>query len=417
MEKTILINNVRITQNMKINIGNIKSKFLWFIIFFVYVNPAYLDRFRVFGYFTMVVKLLLFAYFFLFRVMHIKKLSLKILPWIGYALIPTVVTVFSDGDIINAFIYSFTIISVALMFFYEKNKHVKDMVNGLATVMELLVIINLLTIVLVPDGLYTYETNVGWRSNDVWFFGLRNSHSTFLYLACFASTLDYFINERESKKVICVLTHIVAVITVLLLDSGGGIVSFSAYFIMLFLLIRKRKTNLKSFVLKINIVIIVNIAIFIFLSFFAADTNVANIFEIIGEQRVYTMGRRLSIWSAVWEHIMDSPIFGTGFVKAENLTWLTRLAAGATTSHNSMIDICFRGGYVTFIIYCIMLITSGSYIDKNEDINYKFKNYIAISWFTILLLLQSEGAMMSIPLLVTVGITYRLGQNHGISNE
>lgn len=413
----ILINNVEMTQKKKITIGNIKSKFLWFIIFLVYVNPAYLDRFRLFGYFTITVKLLIFAYFLLFRVMNVKKLSLKILPWIGYAMIPTLVTVFNGGDIINAFIYSFTVISVALMFFYVKNKYIKDMISSLAVVMEILVIINLLTIVLVPGGLYMYETDAGWWSNDVWFFGLRNSHSSFLYLACFGSTLNYFVNGGKSKKVICIFTHIIAVITVLLLNSGGGMVSFTAYFIMLFLLIRNKKTILKPFILKPNIVIVVNIAIFVFLSFFAADTNITNIFKIIGNQRVYTMGRRLGIWSAVWQHITDSPIWGAGFVKAEDLTWLTKLASGATTSHNSMIDICFRGGYITLVIYYIMLITSGSYISKNEGINYKLKNYIAISWFTILLILQSEGAMMSIPLLVTVGITYSLGQNRGINGE
>lgn len=391
------------------NKKSIQYTIVWFFIFLANVNPAYLDRFTIFGLFTTAVKLAVFAYFVIFRVFK-EKLSLKILPWIGYGIIPTIVTISRSGDTRSALIYTFTILSAILVFFYINTKHVRFMIGGLAALMELLVFINLLTIIVVPNGLYLYETEAGWSSRDVWFFGLRNSHSPFLCLACFASVLNYFLNGGRLKKIRAVLTHIIAIGTVVLLSSGGGMVSFAVYFVLLIILARKNITNIKPIILKIRLVVLINIGVFLFLSFFIANTNYAYFFSLLGDMRIYTMGRRISIWAAVWEHIHNYPIFGHGFMKASELKWLSTLAAGAVSSHNSMMDICFRGGYVTFVIYCIMLITAGKSIDDNEQIHYRIRNYFAASWFTILLLLQSEGAMMSVPLLTIVGITMNVGK-------
>ena len=392
---------------MKIHFS--RNTFIWFLVFLAFVNPAYLDRFSFFGLFTTATKLLVFGYFLIFKVFH-NKFPKKIVPWLCYALLPTLTTIIRSGDIRSALIYSFTIMSSALVFFYVSDRHTKDMVSGLALVMEILVFINMVTIILVPSGLYIYETEAGWWSSDVWFFGLRNSHSTFLCLACFSSVIDYYLRGGLLKKILVVITHIISVITIILLSSGGGLVSFAVYFIMLFVLTRKNRINIIPIIVKTRLVVLINIAIFVFLSFFAANTNFVNIFSLIGEQRVYTMGRRLSIWAAVWEHIPMAPFWGHGFMKAEELRWLSNLAAGAITSHNSMMDICFRGGLITFTVYCIMLISTGVYIDDSRRIDYKIKNYFAASWFAILLLLQSEGAMMSIPLLTIVGLTIKIGK-------
>ena len=64
-------------------------------------------------------------------------------------------------------------------------------------------------------------------------------------------------------------------------------------------------------------------------------------------------------------------VFGTRVMKAENLRWLSNIGAGSVSNHNSMIDICFRGGALTFIVYCIMLMSAGKFLD-NSTINALF---------------------------------------------
>lgn len=387
------------------------QRLTWFFVFLAYVNPGYLDRLSAFGLFTTCVKLAVFSYFLVFGVLR-KRFSLKILPWIGYSLLPTITTVFNHGDIRSGLIFSFTVLSVALIFFYIDDNSIVNLIGGLAALMELLVTINIATIVFVPDGLYLFETDAGWWSKDVWFFGLRNSHSPFLCLACFASVLDCYFCREKWKKMVSIITHIIAIATVILLNSGGGLVAFAVYFLLLTVLCKKKKPKYrkKTFVLSTRLIVLVNIMIFFFLSFFASNTRISSIFGILGDQRVYTLERRMGIWAVVWEHIAKAPFFGVGFLKAEDLTWLSKIAAGAFSSHNCMIDICLKGGFITLIIYCIMLFSSGSNIDNNKYVDYKRKNYLSISWFTIFLLLQSEGSMMSIPLLTIVGITYKLGK-------
>ena len=385
------------------------QKTLWFIVFLAYVNPGYLDRFTVFGLFTTFVKLTVFSYFLLFGVLR-KRISVKILPWIGYSLFPALITIIHTGDVKSELIFSFTILSVAFIFFYMDYRHIYYLVGGLATLMVVLVVINIATIVLVPNGLYLFETDSGWSSRDVWFFGLRNSHTPFLILACFSTVIDYFLCGGRWRWIVTVSTHIVCIITVVLLSSGGGMVSFSLYYALLLVLTRKQRTDINPVVIKTWMMVFVSIIVFLFLSFFAASTNIADTFSFLGDQRVYTMGRRIDIWETVMDHILVSPVWGFGFMNANDLVWLSSLAAGAVSSHNSMMDIWFRGGFVTLLVYYIMLISAGRDVDNNSHINYQLKNYLAVSWFTILLLLQVEGSVMSIPLLSIIGITYVLGK-------
>ena len=137
-----------------------RNQIIWFLVFLAFVNPAYLDRFSAFGLFTTIVKLLIFVYFIVFKALR-NKFPVRIIPWFLYALLPTFTTVLKGGDIRKALIYSFTVLSVALIFFYVNDCHVRDMIAGLALIMEILVLINLLTIIIVPGGLYLYETEAG----------------------------------------------------------------------------------------------------------------------------------------------------------------------------------------------------------------------------------------------------------------
>lgn len=383
-----------------------KYKLLWIVILLAYINPAYLERFTIFDYYTAFVKFSLFAYFVFFKLLR-KKIPNKIILWIGYAFFPTIVTFINGGDIKSALTFAFIVINISFIFFYLSKQHIKAMIEGLALLMEVLVVTNFITIIMVPNGLYLYTTDAGWKSSEVWFFGLRNSHSHFLCLACFASVVDYYITQRKLKKILTIMVHAIAIATVFKLSSGGGVVAFTLYMLMLFILMRRKTHN---FILKIRLVVLIHIVIFLFLSFCIANTNVAELFSVLGEQRVYTLGRRIEIWTVVWEQIRQAPLFGYGFMSAEDLRWLSNLAAGAISSHNSMIDICFRGGFVTLVVYYYMLKSAGEKIDNSRNINYRIKNYIAVSWFTILLLLQTEGSMMSIPLLVIVGITLTIGK-------
>lgn len=393
---------------LSINKFKLKYTILWFLVFLAFVNPAYLDRFVIFNCIKLTIKVIAFIYFLICGI-SCGKMSKKLIPWISYAVIPLMTTVVKAGTIKSGLVYVFTIISVALMFFYIKDKSFNYMISGLALLMEMLITINFITLIIFPEGLYLYETDAGWWSRDVWFFGLRNSHASFLYLGCFASTIYCFYDKTKLNKIMCIYTHVISIMTILKLDSGGGIVAFTMYFILVLMMARKHIVKFRPFTLKIKMVVLIHVLIFLFLSFFAGNTSIGNIFSILGEQRVYTFGRRLDIWHTVWEHTLESPIIGSGFMNTSDITWLTRIAAGATTSHNSMIDICFRGGFITLIVYIIMLVSSGSAIDHNKQMNLALKNYISISLMTILLLLQSEGAIMSIPLLVTVGMSYRIG--------
>ena len=116
----------------------------------------------------------------------------------------------------------------------------------------------------------------------------------------------------------------------------------------------------------------------------------------------------------MWVHIGEHPLIGHGFMNGKDLYWLKYIAAGATTGHNSMIDMMFTGGVATLIAFVILLLEVRRRIKPLVKLNNLY-NYIVISFISLYIVLQSEGGMGSRELFTMLGIIAILPNIHSLS--
>lgn len=376
------------------------------LVVWAFVNPGYFDQIPLFSLFFAVVKVITFLWVILRTFSIRKKFSRTVVPLFIYAIIPVISTVLGKGDYRSALLFFLTILSITLVPEMLDGWKLESFCRALARLMNVFCLLNLLSIIFVPGGLYHYSTTTGWESNEVWIFGLRNGHPPYLLFSCFAAVLYWWMTRRKNDFLRVVEIHLVSGITILLLHSGGGLVAFSTYCLLLIVFCLRVMNHVR---IRMWLVVVLHILIFFSITFLSVNGAFDPIFDLLGGNKSYTFGVRQFIWENVWMRVASRPILGYGFMRRENLTWLMQIAAGAVTSHNSMLDMLFRGGSVTlisFVVYMFMIAREADNASMDP-----MNNYCCIAFFCIMLLLQTEGAMTSPTLFLTLGLIWRFRKN------
>lgn len=354
-----------------------------FWVLFSFIKPDYLSRFPLIDTTFNVIRIIC-VLFLLFRCMILKKVSRLFILEGLFALVPWLVTAYSAGDVYLASVSAFIVVGTILWMDYIGHRAPAIMLQTLNLLMELLLYTNLLTIIFVPQGLYEYTTMSTWSSNAVWLFGLRNSHPVFLVLGCFCADLKYYYSRRRLRDMLRLAAlHITALATSLLLDSGIGYFAFSLYLVLMLFCYMAKHTKLQF-----STVVIIHIALFFALTAFSITLQFTGLLSLIGKSN--TASGRTVIWATMWAHIMQKPFLGHGYMKTADLRWLTSIAAGAATGHNYMIDILFRGGVVTYIVFVAMLFELNRILEEGK-LELHLYNLVSGAFFCLYLTMQSEG--------------------------
>lgn len=242
------------------------------------------------------------------------------------------------------------------------------MIDALLRYFELLILINLFTIVAFPGGMYS----TGQEEN--FFLGFENIHST-TYL--FALTLA-FVKDKlyYEKKYISIETKILLVLcnlSVFLCTSSATIVQF----VMLDFLFLFRNPLQKIRVLNAYLAIVFNIVISAFLIFFYSFISSQGWFrhfivDILGKD--LTFMSRTYIWNAFILMFTEKPILGYG-VDLDSLLKMSRqymgFGIGTSHAHNQYLTDAYYGGLIMlFFLLAIIFrlakkISSGGRNDFN----------------------------------------------------
>lgn len=322
---------MKLSIKVKVSINRI----IIFLVYLVYIHPAYFDQFAFLDMALLVLKAGLFLIFLFLALVNRKVSRLTMLLCI-VSVIPAFVTFIQGGNYYKAVSTCVNIAGPILWSEYIGKRYPTAIVDSLSVLLELLVYANLLTIIFVPNGLYHFVKSTGWHSDRVWLFGLRNAHTMYLILGVFTSSLKYYYSKRHSRdRVRLILMHVCCILTIYMLESGGGYIAFAVYYILLCCIFLKR------FRIDFSIAIMFNVVFFFFLTTLSVSTVFSNLLALIGKD--ITLSGRSRIWQEVWQHIFNKPFFGHGFMRDENMTWLMRIAAGATSGHNLMIDVLYGG--------------------------------------------------------------------------
>ena len=319
-----------------------KLEALYFVVISVYLSPGYLQTINIYhrGWQAVCVA---------FSLYYIAKLLRKPRYLHGFALILAFYSIVLFSTALNhGLILQFlilTIIGVGFVAFIittlSSNEKRMYALNAMIASLEVYVVLNLITIVVFPEGLYRiYGYNLDWASNPAYLLGHRNNAiEYFLPLIGLVGLKNRLRNIFISYNFVFVIA--ISAVTSLLTWSVNAILCLSFLFVSLIIYRRKGimgytipillgASALASFVL-------VNIEV---------NPFVQNIIVNVLHKST-NMSGRTRIWGRALLSIRDSFIYGHGI--QDNYYNYTRLTT-VGSCHNYFLDFLYWGGIICLII-------------------------------------------------------------------
>lgn len=383
-----------------------QSKALWMLLLLAFLKPAYFGTIAELDKLFNIIRILVVLFMAFYYVVIRKKILKFSFVFLLFSIVPLFPTFLNSGNIFNAFTFSAVSFGSVMIMELGYEKDGLFLIDALYSVIEILVYANLVTILTFPHGLYLYETSIGWISDQAWILGLRNAQTTYLILACIVDMIYWQLTPKKRGHTIrCMCLYIAVFITINILKIGSGYVGYTLMTILLIVTAIQKKVQVKF-----HIVAIWHIIVFFLMSSLGKLSSFAALGDTLGllVGRTTTVSARFRIWSIAWDKILSSPIWGYGILNEKQLSWLSSIAAGATTTHNTFLDMWFRGGFLCFGLFCLVLLfVNRKLLTISKSWPYLY-NVCGIGFLAFFIIAQAEGAMSGATMYILIGLLWVL---------
>ena len=363
------------------------------ICFFILLKPRYFDFISVLdNLFDMGIILITLSLFIIYYCSFTKKSKVINLVVI-YHIYLILITLFNKGDIKSIIKDACIFIGLSILVDIMIKNRPCDLIKVLLAILEIEVIVNLLTIILVPEGLY--ET-IYFKNN--FFLGYDNQNINIVLPCLIFAYLHHAYTCSVFTRINLLFVIIVTGITEIMIWSGASLVILVIVnVVMLFNLYDNvRFFNAKNY-------LIINIEAFILMVLL----KLQRIFEflivgILGKN--LTLSGRIYIWDRTITLILQNPLFGYGVEYNEGRASKYALRTLYHTSsklasfaglhaHNRFLETTYRGGIILLVIYIFILFVAFKSLKRNEKTN--CAKVIAIGLFAYLMGMLTEFYRLS----------------------
>lgn len=335
-----------------------KAGLLYLILLIPFLEPGYVTVTSIAPYFSMARKMFFCISVVMIFLTFIQKRDKRSFGFIAivyaYFGVLGLLTIISPTGDFNSFRNMAIVdISICNLSFLWLRKSYKTFISYLLFYIEVLLIINLLTIVFIPQGLYSVQRYTGY------FLGYDNTHIRWMIPGLLLSLLWGYIQEKEGKwrpKLIAVhprtlVLFAVCVGHVMISFSSTSIVGLAVFAILVFLL-NKKDTNKKRKLYSFKYVYYISVigtAIVVLM----ANSYMYNLLLAIGAFFGKNMEAvRLKLWRAAWQSIVENPWLGVGV--ENSLTTMMKMTGSdfqGQSAHNYILNTLYQCGIVGFIFF------------------------------------------------------------------
>ena len=349
-----------------------KKDIIWLLILICYFESPYLTRFTVMDTVYTTAKILSIG----FILVHLKEIRfnpiMALIILIELALwVSTFIAGLSMRSVTTQFI---SVTAFIIIIYIKQKKNTARCIRVLYRTMALLIYINVISMLLFPDGLYNMTGVVGEKK--YYFLGHQNSLGLYSTIAITLGELRLQIEKKEKfslKNLIIIegisLFYIVRVWSVISFISVAGIISITFY----------NRMSKKGWRISLIWSLCINIVIFIV---FVIMQNL-QIFSIFLQKffdRDMTLSGRTIVWRMAFNSFLQNPIWGVGQGKGYEMF-------GYATTHNRYLNTMFTGGLVSFILFAALLILTYRKLKSSKETI----SQILIAYFSVLLvIIQGE---------------------------
>lgn len=339
------------------------------ITYFTVKYPIFNTFYNVLLFFSLIITLIL---------MLRKKTYSKI---INYILLFFIVLIFStyinSADVESAVMSSVKAISMCLLFDYALRNDKYNFTKGISIYLTIIVLINFLTILMYPKGMYVSGID-HYTSN--WFLGFKNMHILYILPAILFNFLDSYYKKNKISFKNYLFTFI-CLLSTTFSNSGTAIIGVAIVF--LFMLFKNMFSNTKVF--NIKNYFIFNIVLF----FSVVILRLQNLFKFLIVdvlKRDMTFTGRIYIWDYVIDFIKSKPFLGYG-TEVSTIRYYKTYFNRSLHAHNQFLEIIYKTGLIGFIIFIILFIVclKKSKELPRDNILVKLVSIILLSFMIVML--------------------------------
>lgn len=285
------------------------------------------------------------------------------------------------------------IAAIIILFKIYLEEDAQSLLIVITHILETLIVVNLITVLLYPDGLYTTLGSTGREAN--WFLGYKNPMVRLMIPACvFSHAYSLLYNSKYTKWAWWMT--IISFVTVVLVDSSTGILGIFTFSLISFMC--NKKIGL-SLIKKINLKKILFIIFLI--NFLILELRKQNFFVFIIETLLHRSADNLTGRTTIWDIsvgiISENPWFGYGAASDS----VMHSYIYASHPHNYILYLLIQGGIVALVLFVAMVIVSDKALAGVTSIEYKGIVLAGIISFWIMGIAESlTGAYFMYPLFI-----------------
>ncbi len=358
--------------NSRIKRKDISNFILYFILLFSFFKPDYFNYNLTFVSKIYIVLQIISGIIIIILLLNKKKYPTIINYVLLFLLTLLFSTYINNGDIVNCLKAILQTVALSLIVDYGIKNNTRTFLNSFEFLLFILVFINLITILLYPNGQYVNST--GYYSN--WFLGYKNTHILFimpLVLISLSNSYSKF-NKLKFRNYIVIL---ISIISTILVENSTGLVGL--LIIVLFMKLPKKVQEFKIF----NIIDYFIVYILSFISIILLRLqNYFSFFIVDFLHKDLTFTGRTYIWDSVIDTIKDKLILGHGLVTFHYI-------ANVYTTHNSLLDLLYKTGIIGFALYLSIIYECLKELYKYR--NHKITKIISIIIFAYFIMMLTEA--------------------------
>lgn len=333
----------------------IKKKSIIYILFFLaFIRPEYLIRSPYMNVFYDLYRIVVAGIIIFLFIMKKKKFNLYTCFWIMFEVWIVLVTILRNGNVSYAVNQAITI-SVIAIFFLMYSNDMRNICKSLYYVLFIFIIINFVTLLLFPNGMYT--TGVTNVASENWFLGFKNKHM--IYFLPFVALDFILVKSKEISQKNLFMIFIVA-ISAVFIKSSTTIVGLSIMLIIGFVpFIRKHYKIFNMYTyFGASIVMFVMIPLLRLQYLFYY-------FIVVVLKKSIDLTYRTDLWDRAFSAIRIHPILGWG-EQVNEIKYALYHSQSIITAHNQILEYLYIGGTILIILYIIINLILASRLQKLE---------------------------------------------------
>ena len=331
------------------------NNIIFYIIFSViFLNFCYIDSLpyvkmlvRIFTIaFLPFVTLINFVYNKKSKYMHIFMAFLLLL------LLATIVN--SDANITRFFSIYVPIFELIIYADIVLNLDAKKGIKRLSNIFFLFVVANIISIIVFPNGLFKSAL----YSNN-WILGYDNMHIMYYIPAIVLEKINCILSgKKHSFRYLFLITMITY--AVIFCFSANSLVAYCLFMFLLVFSNIDRKAIFNAYTVTI-IFSVLSLLIVVF----SANFEVVNLFITNILHKSLTFSGRTGIWALALAYIAKKPFLGYGLEPVEMVT--SKFGSiHATHAHNTILDVMYKGGTISFFAFAYMFYLSAKNLYHNR---------------------------------------------------